>query len=539
MGSASKLKLITSYSLVFIVVLTSLFIRFFRVGDSPPSVNWDEASLGYTAYSLLHTGRDEYAKALPISLRSFDDYKPAVYSYLIVPWLVLRPLSDITTRLPSVIMGALLSFSLYVITYLLTKSRYLGIISAVLIAFEPWALHFSRVAFEANAANSLIYLALALFLYSVHSKKFLPQALVMFIISTYTYHSERIIAIPLLVILLIIYRQNLFPVIKKQCILLTMLFVVLFIPLGINFVREPITSRLGSTNIFRLWPFVPKNYPQVLFNPLYALTWQVAGRALAYYSPYNLFVKGSTEPAQYVPTLGLLNMIEFPFWAIGLLSLITYGRVRKFLLPILILAPLPAIITWNWFSVVRTLTIYPVFTLLVSVGLFTLWQQPLNRFMKYVLLLGFVLLWGLSALYLVNTEIIYSPSITYGDYQPGFEQSIPVLMAYAPEYDHIVIDSPHIAGYIFLLFYNQYDPRLYQHQVPRRNKNSGTESIPFGKFEFREIDWIHDKNLPHTLFLGPTVRLPDYEFDHSSTAKIIRDLYDVNGYISLRLAATN
>jgi hypothetical protein len=146
--------------------------------------------------------------------------------------------------------------------------------------------------------------------------------------------------------------------------------------------------------------------------------------------------------------------------------------------------------------------------------------------------------WLVSIGYLANTEILYAPAVTEGEYQPGFEQTIPYLMSKARDYDHVVIDSPHIAPYIFLLFYSSYDPHLYQKQVTRRIKNTGTESLPFGKFEFREIVWISDKNSDHTLFMGPTVRLPDYEFTQSPKATILKDFYDINGYMNARIVST-
>lgn len=526
MDSTNKLKGYGTYAVVLLVVLLALAVRIFHLDTAPTSVNWDEASQGYNAFSLLHTGKDEYSKPLPISLRSFDDYKPAVYAYFIVPLLTFRPLSDVTTRIPSAVIGSLLPLSLFVITYALCKSKKLGLLAAVLLAFEPWAVHFSRIAFEANVANSIIFLGIALFL----AKKY-SSSLTMFILSMYTYHSERMIALPIVLCLVVIYRI--------QPIRRYLPLGLLLLPLALSFFIEPVTSRLTSTSLLRLWPFVPQNYSWLIFNPLYTLLWHLSGQFFSYFSPYNLFVRGSTEPGQYIPTLGLFQAIEFPLWLTGLLVLPSKMHMRKFLLPLMLLAVLPGLITWNWFSVVRTLTLYPLFTILVCLGVWEIGKVRQHHLAE-ILFFGLMsLIWTISAIYLLCTEIVFAPAVTYGEYQPGFEKAVPVLMANASNYDHVIIDSPHIAPYIFLLFYSQYDPHLYQRQVPKRVKNSGTESLPFGKFEFREINWVYDKHLPHTLFMGPTVRLPDYEFANSSFGKILYDAYDINGYIDLRIAATN
>jgi len=64
---------------LLIIFLISLIIRLYQI--SYPPLLWDEASLGYNAYSILQTGRDEYGKLLPLIFKSFGDYKPGLYAY--------------------------------------------------------------------------------------------------------------------------------------------------------------------------------------------------------------------------------------------------------------------------------------------------------------------------------------------------------------------------------------------------------------------------------------------------------------------------
>ena len=55
----------------------------------------------------MQTGRDEYGKFLPVVLRSFDDYKPALYAYFVIPFIKLAGLNIYAVRLPAVIFGIL------------------------------------------------------------------------------------------------------------------------------------------------------------------------------------------------------------------------------------------------------------------------------------------------------------------------------------------------------------------------------------------------------------------------------------------------
>ncbi len=131
---------------------------------------------------------------------------------------------------------------------------------------------------------------------------------------------------------------------------------------------EPAGSRLASTIIFKLWPFVPSDFPRLIFSPFYALVWQGVGQFLAYFSPVTIFVRGSNEPILRIPTLGLLPLELFPLWIAGLINLFKRLNINKLLWVLLLITPLPGVITWNWFSEVRTLSLYPVFAIVAALG---------------------------------------------------------------------------------------------------------------------------------------------------------------------------
>jgi len=72
--------------ILFIAILfLCLVLRFYKITEVPASLNWDEASNTYNAYSILKTAKDEYGNFLPLANRSFDDYKPPAYMYFTIP----------------------------------------------------------------------------------------------------------------------------------------------------------------------------------------------------------------------------------------------------------------------------------------------------------------------------------------------------------------------------------------------------------------------------------------------------------------------
>lgn len=511
----NKKLIIKTILLVITLLVLSFVIRIWRITEAPASVNWDEAAVGYNAYSLYKTGRDEFGKAFPVSLRSFDDYKPALYSYLSVVPVAIFGLGEMSTRLTSVLAGTIVIFCVLYITAKLSRNIDLGLVAGLFIAFSPWAIHFSRIAFEANLAVMLYFLAAAVFI------KRPNWSLAIFILSMYAYHAQRAIAIPTWLVLLWIYK-------KQINIKVLIVSGLLLIPLIFSFLTEPAGNRLTSTIILKLWPFVPAEFPRVIFQPIYTLLWQVVGQYLAYFSPVTLFVRGSNEPILRVPTLGLLPIEFFPIWIIGLIKIFRKSVLNKFIWVVLFFAPLPGVITWNWFSVVRTLALYPVFALIAALGM---WQLP--KLAKMV----FWVFFGFSAWYSVLTIGVYAPYETYGDFQPGFESMVPKMMEESAKYDQVLIDSPHIAPYIFVLFYEQYPPEKYLSEAGMNRENSGTQDYTFGKFQFRKITG-DDLGLKDTLLVGPTARIPDYMVQQWREKGVpVEEFLDEAGYISFRMVS--
>src|SRR3990167_9276367 len=139
------LKYMKINKLLIIALFIASILRLWNLGNIPPSLTPDEASLGYNAYSILKTGRDEYGKFLPIIFKSFGDYKPGLYVYLSVPFIASLGLNEFAVRLPGAIAGVISVWLLYLIVGLLfPKNKSQAIISAFIMAVNPWSIYFSR-----------------------------------------------------------------------------------------------------------------------------------------------------------------------------------------------------------------------------------------------------------------------------------------------------------------------------------------------------------------------------------------------------------
>ena len=55
-------------------------LRIYDISANPPGFFADEASFGYNAYSVLHTGKDEHGQ-IAVFFEAFGEYKLPVYIY--------------------------------------------------------------------------------------------------------------------------------------------------------------------------------------------------------------------------------------------------------------------------------------------------------------------------------------------------------------------------------------------------------------------------------------------------------------------------
>src|SRR3989338_1566698 len=129
------------YYLYFIlVIILGLFLRFFNLGNNPPSLYWDEASLGYNALAILNEGIDEHGEKFPLDrFIAFGDYKPPGYIYSIVPFMVLLGKNDVAVRLPSAFAGIGMIVFTVILVNLLSGKRKLALLSGLFIAVSPWS----------------------------------------------------------------------------------------------------------------------------------------------------------------------------------------------------------------------------------------------------------------------------------------------------------------------------------------------------------------------------------------------------------------
>jgi len=527
--------------ILFAIIIVAIALRFWSLGTIPASPDFDEAALGYNAYSILHTGRDEFGSFFPFVLRSFNDYKPALYSYFAIPSIAVFGLTVFAIRFPSAVFGVVGVLVIYLLVKELFGERenkqnsirnyteWFALLSAFLLAISPWQIQFSRTAFETNVGLTFNLLVGLFFLKGLKRPWMLLLAALFAGLNLSVYQSERVFT-PLLVLALIInYRKELFTLPKKYLVSSLIIGLIVILPMiQFIFTNPGSLQRAQGTSIFSQQSQLVKNNDirladdsknhdqlgMIFDNRRIIYAKEIIGGYLSHFDLNWLFLEGD-NPRHHAPNMGLLYLINLPFLLLGIYFFLfgKYSKKTKYVIfSWLILAPVPASITFEVPHAVRTMNLLPMLLIFIAIGyvsVFQIFKKYLVLSIKYkVFTLSFCILFFIFALfnftYYLNQYFVQLNYFDAKDWQYGFQQAIPQVEKIQGQYKKIIISNkiPMDQSYIFFLFYLRYPPRQYQ-QLTMNGKNQ-LEDKQFGKYIFKSSYWYQGNMQNDVLYVGST-----------------------------------
>ena len=494
--------------LLLLIISMGLFLRLYRLGSYPP-LNADEAAIGYNAWSLIKTGRDEHGEAWPLHFKSFGDYKPGGYFYIVLPFIKLLGLNEWAVRLPSALMGVAAIYLVYKLALLLWVDEWLGIIWAFVLAVSPWHLHFSRGGWESNAALFFIILGTYLFFLSIKLKrKFtlnFQLSILSFIVAMYIYHSARLV-VPALGLGLVIFNWHLFWQRRKQMVFLLAAAFLLLVPLMVSFLRGGAEARFSGVGlladsgpIWRANELINQHnnltIARIFHNKpvLYGILF--ANKYFSHFSGNFLFIDGDTVPRSKVPDMGMMHIFEFLFLAIGMWVWLRAVKKTKYLPWLLLLtAPLASALTFQAPSALRALPMVIPLTFFVAYGIKkVLGFRPkccpslCARSLGGAITLLYI--WGLA--YWGNQYFVQYLK-RYPSAWPNFKPEAQWIKKNGHNYKKICIKGDYDQPYILTLFYLKYPPEKIQQEIHLTPPDKfGFSTVRhFGKYWFTKCENI-------------------------------------------------
>lgn len=508
--------MLNSKIILIAIILLGTVLRFFELGQNPPSLTWDEAAWGYNAYSLGIDGRDEFGRFLPLDyLESFGDFKPPVYAYLDILPIKLFGLNEFAVRFPSAFLGALT----VLITYFLTKRIFwtsksreqYGLLSALFLAISPWHIMLSRGAFEANVATFFLVAGVFFFLKGVQDKnRYIIFSIISFVISVYTFNTARIVA-PLLVLLLgFAFRRQLLEN-RKQAFIAILVGILLLLP-TLKFLLTPAASlRFKEVNIFSDIDVVERvnqeiendknaKWPTFLHNRRFAYAVEYLKHYFDNLSPSFLFFKGDGNPKFSTQDVGQMYLWELPFFVAGLLFLFRQRIGYWWIIPLwLLIGIIPAATARETPHALRIETTLPTFQILTAIGIAVFisnikykianipFDSAQGKHIKYLIFTLTFLFLIFNFLYYIHGYYAHYPREYSGEWQYGYKESIEYVKTVQDEYDEILITSAMGRPYIYYAFFTKTEPESFRKSVIIKRDQFGFVTVSgFLKYRFAD-----------------------------------------------------
>ncbi len=540
---------------LFLVVGIAFGLRFYHMWDNPPALSWDEVSIGYNAYSILKTGRDEHGKFLPHdAFVSYGDYKPPLAIYLTVPGVAIFGLNEFAVRLPSVLFGTLTVLMTYFLVLELLgrrpfddkkrrnsihiDARHVAIVSSLLLAVSPWHINLSRAGFEANIALFFVVFGVWLILSSRTHPWRWSIAWLPFVAGIYTFNSTRYF-VPLMGLGLLVYCWKHIVLQKRNFALGVIIALMTMLPILPHLVSKDARLRFDEVNIFTDSSVVQTANNRIASDHHSIVSEIFDNRRIGYarsflihyfdhFTADFLFIKGDGNPKFSTQDVGQLYIIDLPFLILGLYFCFAYFRTEMLLLLFwLVTAIIPAATARETPHALRILNSLPTWHIFIAIGIVALYNMFVRQKSKtiYGLLLGIFYLICVS--YYLHNYYVHYPKLYSGEWQYGYKQALSFVGPIKNDYKKIYLSESIGRAYMYTLFYTKYDPNTFQ-------KHNTSYFDAAGFYHVDGFDkYVFTSTLPTSLDASSLYIFPSNEVPNG--VKIKGTIYLLNGMPELTI----
>lgn len=498
--------------LLLLIIFIAFFLRFYKLSEIPNGLYQDETAIGYNAYSILETGKDEHGKTYPVYFKSFGDYKLPVYFYLTSFSVDVFGLNAFAVRFPSAFLGSLAVIVFYFLLKDLTQNKTLALVSAFFLAVNPWHLHFSRAGFEVNIALFFTLVGCWIFIKGIESKRhiYFYPAILAFVLSVYSYNVTRLLSPLILGIFIVFYFAKVSKISKKQLAVFIIFSIVILLPFIYTFfssggVSSARGALLTSADVqaesveLRSYLFHSSSlFGKIFFNSWVLLLWYYLRNLASAFSTTFFFVSGSLHGNQGIGNFGAMYLFQIPLCVIGIVSIV---RKKVTSLAIFIAWAIVTVLvlslskevphaTRGYFLVIP-LTLFSSHGVLAAISWMRSRKEKWVGVVAYTMAIVFIFY---NFVYYFTSYYVRFPIYYAKSWRSEDRQLAEYISKNEHNFEKIIIDKK--AGFVYtsLLFYAKYPSKQFLETVVREPDDSEGFSnvVSFGKYLYKDIDWTKD-----------------------------------------------
>lgn len=534
------------------IFIVAAFFRFYSLSLVPPSPSLDEVSIGYNAFSILQTGRDEYGVSWPLLLRAYDDFRPALYVYFTIPFVWLLGLTATAVRLPSVILSLITVYFAYRIGRLIGKKylsfERLGDIAAAILAISPWHIYISRLGHEANLGLTLLTLGIYFFLRAVLTsyRNAWFFAAIAFGLSVHGYQSQKIISPLLLISGGALFWKEIWHE-KRRVVLAAIVGLIIALPAITATLSPQGMVRFRGTSAFsedagvvvaarEKYVAAKKSgnrIAQVIHSRYVTNAMIFTTNYVSHFSPAWLFWGGERE-AHKVPGLGLMYVWELPLLLLGLWAIVASRlsrRLKAFLLISIFISPIPASLTTQAPHAMRAYTFIPLLQIVEALGVWWIVRKLSKQQLRILaVIIGMVVSMGLTRFwqgYFVRFPVEQSDAFQY-----AMKEAVSYAQAAEADYRRVEFSNQGALyqSYMFFLFYTRFNPKEYL-RLGGTISGGYEEAHVIGKYAFGILPTKHEDMKKSVLYIYDSTMVPP-------GAKVIQRFVNAGGKEAIVVATS-
>lgn len=465
-------------TLIIVLIFFGTILRIIHLQKLPAVSHRDETAIGYNAYSLLKTGRDEHGQTWPIIFESFGDYKLPGLIYSAIPFVNFLGLNQLAVRLPTALFAILTLPLAYWLARQLGWSRKTSTVFLGLLSFSFWHITQARNAYEPISGLFWLVLTWGSWLKARKNKIFYLIAIISYALGSLFYNIPWLLT-PFLFFGSVLIDQKHYQKNKRK-VTFASLIMVGIVAIGLGwFLREINTGKSGTT-VFSSQEVVQKSaqlthaglvsgIPSIISRvsnyPLILSIFNIAKNYLASFDPTYLFFLGDHNAWHNLRAIGLGNLnpiLILPF-LIGLHFLLTNFSKTKHRLTLLYLfiSPIVSATTIDAPITNRLLDFHLAVMLVSAVGLVQGFNHLRNTNWGRALILTFGLGYlSIFGLFLLRYFYIFNPALDDAWY-PKVTEMIQEVKKVRSNYDAIFITQDLKIGYTYFAFYTPFDPASF------------------------------------------------------------------------------
>lgn len=378
-----------NYLWIFIIIF-ALFLRVYGLDLNPVGLSHDdELHEILNAKSFALTGLQKPGTVAGIFTQTNQCPGNCVYgefgSFILIPWMWIFPLGLLWVKIPFALASVGIVFFIGKVFENLSKNSKVGLLAALVVAINPWAIHFGRTAYF----TTFSYLFYIIGLYFFTRKKILKSNIVLgsilSIMGSMFYFGTKPI-LPFIILWGVAYN---FIVLKLRNIKFTLsLFFIVSLLIGLYFIF--LSNSYAGRRLNEIKQFTPQeitaevniqrhsslDIPLVRDLIINKYTVNINSRIekyLGFFSPTFLFLKsvGSTD-IYYDSNHGYYYLLDLFFLIFGMVAIFKNLRIGIFVLLAVALSVIPAAIktTGDTVYALRTALAYPLIAGIIGWGIF-------------------------------------------------------------------------------------------------------------------------------------------------------------------------